>query len=213
MLERYERIISAPTPKIATYVNEMTDSIKMVASLGREREVVRVLGLQTQSAPKGTRFLILGCSGLALGKGVALGTGALMFYWFSRRLADGAVRTFALVGTPADSKTEFATPEWKRCICGFRIHRHRPDVSHPSVDLCRRLCTSDTLVQDYPGAFESSKSLRSRRLILAQILRLGCDVNQDTRLATDPSKPSIFPLNGRPGISSCMCELADHLRV
>jgi ATP-binding cassette subfamily B (MDR/TAP) protein 1 len=91
MLERYERIISGQTPKIATYVNEMTDSIKTVAALGREREIMRGFGLQTHSTPKGSRFLVLGCIALGVGPGVTLLTGALMFYWFSQRLADGAV--------------------------------------------------------------------------------------------------------------------------
>lgn len=97
MLERHERIVSTPTGRLATYINEITDSMKMVASLGREREILRVLELQAQAAPKVTRFLVLGCVGLGLGTGVMLGTGALMFYWFSRRLANGAVRGFAQV--------------------------------------------------------------------------------------------------------------------
>lgn len=91
MHERYETAISAPTAKIANHVNEIADSIKTVAALGREREIVRVFHLQVQSAPTGIRSLVLGSAGLGLSQGTCLLTGALMFYWFSQKLAGGAV--------------------------------------------------------------------------------------------------------------------------
>lgn len=95
MHERYEVAISASTTKVANHVNEIADSIKTVAALGREREIMRVFHLQAQSTPKGTRTLVLGCAGLGLSQGTSLLTGALMFYWSSQRLADGAVSDFS----------------------------------------------------------------------------------------------------------------------
>lgn len=91
MLERYENVTSIPATKAAGYVNEVTDSIKTVAALGRERETMRVFDVQAKAAPKRGKYLILGSAGFAVGQAMILLMAALIFYWASQRLADGAV--------------------------------------------------------------------------------------------------------------------------
>jgi ATP-binding cassette subfamily B (MDR/TAP) protein 1 len=91
MLERYENVTSVPSTKAAGYVNEVTDSIKTVAALGRERETMRVFDVQAKSAPKRTKYLILGAGGFAVGQAMILLMAALIFYYASQRLASGAV--------------------------------------------------------------------------------------------------------------------------
>lgn len=91
MLERYENVTSIPATKAASYVNEVTDSIKTVAALGRERETMRVFDAQAKAAPKRGKYLFLGAGGFAVGQAMILLMAALIFYWASQRLADGAV--------------------------------------------------------------------------------------------------------------------------
>ena len=91
MLERYENVTSIPATKAASYVNEVTDSIKTVAALGRERETMRVFDVQAKAAPKRGKYLFLGSGGFAVGQAMILLMAALIFYWASQRLADGAV--------------------------------------------------------------------------------------------------------------------------
>ena len=91
MLERYESLTSIPSTKSASYVNEVTDSIRTVAALGRERETMRVFDVQAKAAPERKKYLILGCGGFALGQGMILLMTAVIFHWASQRLADGAV--------------------------------------------------------------------------------------------------------------------------
>lgn len=91
MVERYNRIISIPASKTANYVNEVADTIKTVAALGRERETMRVYDMQVTSAPRRSRYLILGAGGFALGQAVIVLTAALLFHWIAQRLAHGAV--------------------------------------------------------------------------------------------------------------------------
>lgn len=91
MLERYENVTSIPATKAASYVNEVADSIKTVAALGRERETMRVFDVQAKGAPKRGRYLFLGSGGFAVGQAMILLMAALIFYWASQRLADGAV--------------------------------------------------------------------------------------------------------------------------
>ncbi|KAJ9101252.1 hypothetical protein QFC21_003471 [Naganishia friedmannii] len=90
MLEKYESVTSVPSTKAAGYVNEVTDSIKTVAALGRERETMRVFDVQAKSAPKRTKYLILGAAGFANGQAMILLMAALIFYYASQRLASGA---------------------------------------------------------------------------------------------------------------------------
>ncbi|KAJ9093316.1 hypothetical protein QFC20_007139 [Naganishia adeliensis] len=90
MLERYENVTSIPATKAASYVNEVTDSIKTVAALGRERETMRVFDVQAKGAPKRGRYLFLGSGGFAVGQAMILLMAALIFYWATQRLADGA---------------------------------------------------------------------------------------------------------------------------
>ncbi|GHJ89384.1 hypothetical protein NliqN6_5786 [Naganishia liquefaciens] len=90
MLERYENVTSIPATKAASYVNEVTDSIKTVAALGRERETMRVFDVQAKAAPKRGKYLFLGSGGSAVGQAMILLMAALIFYWASQRLADGA---------------------------------------------------------------------------------------------------------------------------
>jgi ATP-binding cassette subfamily B (MDR/TAP) protein 1 len=94
MLERYENVTSIPATKAASYVNEVTDSIKTVAALGRERETMRVFDVQAKAAPKRGKYLLLGSGGFAVGQAMILLMAALIFYWASQRLADGAVSGF-----------------------------------------------------------------------------------------------------------------------
>lgn len=91
MLERYENVTSIPATKAASYVNEVTDSIKTVAALGRERETMRVFDVRAKAAPKRGKYLLLGSAGFAVGQAMILLMAALIFYWASQRLADGAV--------------------------------------------------------------------------------------------------------------------------
>lgn len=91
MLARYEEVTSALAMGTAKYVDEMTDSVKTVAALGREEETMRVFGLKIRAAPKQWRYLILGSAGFALVQGTILLMASLLFYWSSRRLTDGVV--------------------------------------------------------------------------------------------------------------------------
>jgi ATP-binding cassette subfamily B (MDR/TAP) protein 1 len=97
MLERYENVTSIPATKAASYINEVTDSIKTVAALGRERETMRVFDVQAKGAPKRGRYLFLGSGGFAVGQAMILLMSALIFYWASQRLADGAVSRKSVV--------------------------------------------------------------------------------------------------------------------
>lgn len=92
MLERYENVTSVFAAKSASYVNEITDSIKTVAALGRERETMRLYDVQVTAAPRQNRYLLFGMAGFALGQAVIVWCAALIFYWMAQRLADGAVR-------------------------------------------------------------------------------------------------------------------------
>jgi ATP-binding cassette subfamily B (MDR/TAP) protein 1 len=98
MRERHAEAISVPATKAANYVNEVTDSIKTVAALGRERETMRVVEAQAKAAPERVRFLVFNSAGFAMGQAMILLIGALLFYWAGRRLAAGAVsHAFGLV--------------------------------------------------------------------------------------------------------------------
>jgi hypothetical protein len=91
MLARYEETTSKAATTAATYVNEMTDSVKTIATLGRERETMRIFDLKTRATPKQWRCLILGSLGFGMVNGSLLCMTSLLFFWSSRRLADGVV--------------------------------------------------------------------------------------------------------------------------
>jgi ATP-binding cassette subfamily B (MDR/TAP) protein 1 len=92
MLGRYEKAASKPATIAAAYANEMIDSVKTVAALGRERETMRLFNVKTGAVPKQWRHLILGSAGFGLVHGTVLCMSSLLFYWSSRRLASGVVR-------------------------------------------------------------------------------------------------------------------------
>jgi ATP-binding cassette subfamily B (MDR/TAP) protein 1 len=92
MLERYENVTSIPAAKSASYVNEITDSIKTVAALGREPETMRLYDVQATAAPEQDRYLMFGTAGFAVGQAVIVWSEALVFHWMAQRLASGAVR-------------------------------------------------------------------------------------------------------------------------
>jgi ATP-binding cassette subfamily B (MDR/TAP) protein 1 len=91
MLERYENVIRIPATRTAGYVNEIIDSIKTVAALGRERETMRVYDALARSASTKNRYLLLGAGGFAVGQAGILLAAALNFYWMAQRLARGTV--------------------------------------------------------------------------------------------------------------------------
>lgn len=91
MLARYEEAASNTESSAASYVNEMIDSVRTVAALGRENETIRMFDVKTRAAQKQWRHLILGSAGFALIQGTAMLMASLLFYWCSRRLADGVV--------------------------------------------------------------------------------------------------------------------------
>jgi ATP-binding cassette subfamily B (MDR/TAP) protein 1 len=91
MLGRYEEAVSTSSINAASYVNETIDSIKTVAALGRENEAMRVFDVKTRAAPKQWRYLVLGSAGFGMVSGLIMLMVSLLFYWSSRRLADGVV--------------------------------------------------------------------------------------------------------------------------
>lgn len=52
---------------------------------------MRVFDVQAKGAPKRGKYLFLGSGGFAVGQAMILLMSALIFYWASQRLADGAV--------------------------------------------------------------------------------------------------------------------------
>lgn len=69
----------------------MTDAVRTVAALGREVETMRMFDIKTGAASKQWRCLVLGSLGFGMVQGTIMLMAALLFYWSSRRLADGVV--------------------------------------------------------------------------------------------------------------------------
>lgn len=91
MQERRENATTLSDTNAAKYVNEIADSIKSVAALGRERETMRLFDVQTAATSVRSGYLISSVGGIAVGHATMLFCAALFYYWGSRRLADGAV--------------------------------------------------------------------------------------------------------------------------
>ena len=65
MLEKYESAASEPVGRAAAYINEAMDTIRTVAALGREAEIMRTFDSAARSDQHRNKFLMLGALGFA----------------------------------------------------------------------------------------------------------------------------------------------------
>ncbi|CAO1615263.1 unnamed protein product [Parajaminaea phylloscopi] len=96
MLEKYEAAASKPVARAAAYINEAMDTIRTVAALGRESEIMRTFDSEARSDKHRNKYLMLGALGFAASQGMVLFLAALVFYWGGKLLADNQLSVAAL---------------------------------------------------------------------------------------------------------------------
>ncbi|BFZ65351.1 hypothetical protein YB2330_006517 [Saitoella coloradoensis] len=99
VLEKYEEKNQGSTDKASAYANENVDSIKTVAALTRESEVLRVYEEQLRPDPSRIIYLLGGAGGFAVSQAMIFFIAALTFWWGAELLARGEVGYTALFAT------------------------------------------------------------------------------------------------------------------
>lgn len=87
------KALSVSGALVSSYVNEAMDSVETVVVLGRN-ETIRGMARQAAISSSGTRYLVFGSAGFAMGQATLISMVALLCFSCSRRMADGAVSGF-----------------------------------------------------------------------------------------------------------------------